>query len=165
MSNAKKTPPSTLNITASQRAAVVIAVLGEEAAKPIVDMLDDEAIANIAASLETINYLAREQLVEIVMDFLGHLRSSSGALRGGSGVLDRPHHCVGEGLRICFAPEIASPDLLTHDDVTQGHRDPLGDVTALHVTQHQNGGAHQRERIRDALARDVRRAAVDRLEH
>jgi flagellar motor switch protein FliG len=63
---------------------VVIAVLGEEAAKPIVDRLDDQAIANIAASLETINYLAREQLIEIVMDFLGHLRSSSGALRGGA---------------------------------------------------------------------------------
>lgn len=84
MSNAKKTSPNTLNITASQRAAVVIAVLGEEAAKPIVDMLDDQAIASIAASLETINYLEREQLVEIVMDFLGHLRSSSGSLRGGS---------------------------------------------------------------------------------
>ena len=84
MSNAQSNAPSTQHITASQRAAVVIAVLGEEAAKPIVDRLDDQAIANIAASLETINYLAREQLIEIVMDFLGHLRSSSGALRGGA---------------------------------------------------------------------------------
>ncbi len=84
MSNAQSNAQSTQHITASQRAAVVIAVLGEEAAKPIVDRLDDQAIANIAASLETINYLAREQLIEIVMDFLGHLRSSSGALRGGA---------------------------------------------------------------------------------
>ena len=84
MSNAQSNAPSTQHITASQRAAVVIAVLGEEAAKPIVDRLDDQAIANIAASLETINYLAREQLIEIVMDFLGHLRSSSGSLRGGA---------------------------------------------------------------------------------
>lgn len=84
MSNAQSNAQSTQHITASQRAAVVIAVLGEEAAKPIVDRLDDQAIANIAASLETINYLAREQLIEIVMDFLGHLRSSSGSLRGGA---------------------------------------------------------------------------------
>ena len=84
MSHAQSNAQSTQHITASQRAAVVIAVLGEEAAKPIVDRLDDQAIANIAASLETINYLAREQLIEIVMDFLGHLRSSSGSLRGGA---------------------------------------------------------------------------------
>ena len=38
------------HVTPSQRAAVVIAMLGETAAKPIVEMLDDDAIANIAAS-------------------------------------------------------------------------------------------------------------------
>lgn len=83
-------------ISPSQRAAVVIAMLGEEAAKPIVDRMDDHAVVRIAASLETISYLPREQLTEIVMDFLRHLRESSGALRGGpdttreflSGVLD-----------------------------------------------------------------------------
>ena len=40
MSKAQSTeakPP--LNVTASQRAAVVVAMLGEEAAKPIMDML------------------------------------------------------------------------------------------------------------------------------
>ena len=47
-------------------------------------MLDDEAIANIAASLETITVLAREQLIEIVIDFLRQLRMNSGSLRGGS---------------------------------------------------------------------------------
>ncbi|MEL6415403.1 MAG: hypothetical protein AAFQ15_10745, partial [Pseudomonadota bacterium] len=84
MSNAQSNSNGTQHITASQRAAVVIAVLGEEAAKPIVDRLDDQAIANVAAALETIHYLPREQLIEIVMDFLGHLRSSSGSLRGGT---------------------------------------------------------------------------------
>lgn len=87
-----------LNVTASQRAAVVIAMLGEEAAKPIMDMLDDGAVINIASSLESINYLTREQLTEIVMDFLQHLRRSSGSLRNSpettkeflSSVLDEP---------------------------------------------------------------------------
>lgn len=89
---------TTQHVTPSQRAAVVIAMLGETAAKPIVEMLDDDAIANIAASLETITFLAREQLVEIVIDFLRQLRLSSGSLRGGAdsarkileGVLDEP---------------------------------------------------------------------------
>lgn len=70
-----------LNISPSQRAAVVIAMLGEAAAKPIMDRLDDQAVINIAASLESINYLPREQLVEIVIDFLQHLRQSSGSFR------------------------------------------------------------------------------------
>ena len=83
--NLAETPQSTTqHITPSQRAAVVIAMLGETAAKPIVEMLDDEAIANIAASLETITVLAREQLIEIVIDFLRQLRMNSGSLRGGS---------------------------------------------------------------------------------
>nr|WP_070960323.1 FliG C-terminal domain-containing protein [Hyphomonas sp. Mor2] len=89
---------TTQHITPSQRAAVVIAMLGETAAKPIVEMLDDQAIANIAASLESITVLAREQLIEIVIDFLRQLRMNSGSLRGGSesarkileGVLDEP---------------------------------------------------------------------------
>lgn len=89
---------TTQHITPSQRAAVVIAMLGETAAKPIVELLDDAAIANIATSLETITVLAREQLIEIVIDFLRQLRLNSGSLRGGSesarkileGVLDEP---------------------------------------------------------------------------
>ena len=58
---------TTQHITPSQRAAVVIAMLGETAAKPIVELLDDRAIANIATSLESISVLAREQLIEIVI--------------------------------------------------------------------------------------------------
>ncbi|MEM7329964.1 MAG: FliG C-terminal domain-containing protein [Pseudomonadota bacterium] len=87
MSNATPTaaaapakPP--LNVTPSQRAAIVVAMLGEDAAKPIIDRLDDQAIVNIATSLESINYLAREQLIEIVIDFLQQLRQSSGSMRG-----------------------------------------------------------------------------------
>jgi flagellar motor switch protein FliG len=83
-------------LTTPQRAAVVIALLGESAAKPIVEKLDDAAVARVAEALETISYLSRDDLVEITLDFLGHLRSTAGALRGGrvkaheviSGVVD-----------------------------------------------------------------------------
>lgn len=89
-------PP--LNVTPSQRAAVVVAMLGEDAARPIMDRLDDQAVINIAESLESINFLAREQLIEIVLDFLQHLRKHKGAMRGGiestkefmTSVLDEP---------------------------------------------------------------------------
>lgn len=70
-------------ITPSQRAAVIIALLGESAARPIVEKLDDAALAKIVTALEHISVLAREELAEIVIDFLTQLRASSGALRGG----------------------------------------------------------------------------------
>ena len=95
-SSAAKKPA--LNVSPSQRAAVVVALLGEEAAKPIMERLDDAAIINIAESLESINFLAREQLIEIVIDFLQHLRKFNGAMRGSeetakefmTNVLDEP---------------------------------------------------------------------------
>jgi flagellar motor switch protein FliG len=84
-------------ITPSQRAAVIIALLGEDAAKPIVEKLDDAALAKVVSALEHISVLAREELVEIVIDFLTQLRQNAGSMRGGrerarevlSGVVDQ----------------------------------------------------------------------------
>nr|WP_321490708.1 FliG C-terminal domain-containing protein [uncultured Hyphomonas sp.] len=70
-------------ISSAQRAAVIIALLGESAAKPIVEKLDDVALAKVASALENISMLTRDELVEIVMDFIGHLRKTNGAMRGG----------------------------------------------------------------------------------
>lgn len=71
------------SISRAHRAAVVIAMLGEGAARPIVDKLDDRALAQVAEALSEVKYLAREELAEIVIDFLQHLRSQSGSFRGG----------------------------------------------------------------------------------
>ena len=73
----------TAPVSPAQRAAVIIALLGESAAKPIVEKLDDVALAKVATALENISLLTRDELVEIVMDFIGHLRKTNGALRGG----------------------------------------------------------------------------------
>ena len=70
-------------MTKAQRAAIVIALLGEAAAKPIVEKLDDFALSQIAEGLETIAVLPKAAQIEVAMDFLGHLRRASGALRGG----------------------------------------------------------------------------------
>lgn len=112
---AEKAP---LNISPSQRAAVVIAMLGETAAKPIMERLDDGAIINIAASLESINYLAREQLIEIVIDFLQQLRRSSGSMRGSpetakeflTSVLDEPRLNVIYGGGEIVVEEVPEPE-------------------------------------------------------
>lgn len=72
-----------LQLTQAQRAAVVIALLGEGAAKPIVQKLDDAALARVATSLESITFLSRDDLIEVIVDFLTQLRKTSGALRGG----------------------------------------------------------------------------------
>lgn len=72
-----------IDVTPSQRAAVVIAMLGANAAKPIVDKLDDAALAKVVKALESISFLDHSQLAEIVIDFIMHLRASEGALRGG----------------------------------------------------------------------------------
>ncbi|PKP83114.1 MAG: hypothetical protein CVT79_03450 [Alphaproteobacteria bacterium HGW-Alphaproteobacteria-18] len=70
-------------LTQAQRAAVIIALLGDGAAKPIVNKLDDAALARVASSLETVTYLSREDLIAVVIDFLTQLRKTSGAMRGG----------------------------------------------------------------------------------
>ncbi|AXE64667.1 hypothetical protein BBF93_10835 [Hyphomonas sp. CACIAM 19H1] len=70
-------------LTQAQRAAVIIALLGDTAAKPIVNKLDDAALARVASSLESVTYLSRDDLIAVVIDFLTQLRKSSGALRGG----------------------------------------------------------------------------------
>jgi flagellar motor switch protein FliG len=70
-------------LTQAQRAAVIIALLGDSAAKPIVGKLDDAALARVASSLESLTYLSREDLIAVVIDFLTQLRKTSGALRGG----------------------------------------------------------------------------------
>ncbi|MCI4643374.1 MAG: hypothetical protein MRY64_01150 [Hyphomonadaceae bacterium] len=77
--------PDLSGVTPAQRAAVIIAMLGEGAAKPIVEKLDDAALARVLGELENISYIPRDVLVEIVVDFLGHLRASTGALRAGPG--------------------------------------------------------------------------------
>jgi flagellar motor switch protein FliG len=84
------------NVTPSQRAAVIITMLGEGAAKPIVEKLDDIAMVKIAEALQDLSFVTRDEMIMIAIDFLSHLRHSNGALRGGkekarevlTGVLD-----------------------------------------------------------------------------
>lgn len=70
-------------IPPAQRAAIVIAMLGEEVAKPIIAKLDDAALANVASGLDALALLGKDELAEIVVDFLEHLRNTSGGFVSG----------------------------------------------------------------------------------
>tara|TARA_R110000782_G_scaffold191663_1_gene281486 strand:+ start:1239 stop:2381 length:1143 start_codon:yes stop_codon:yes gene_type:complete len=71
------------SLTPSQRVAVIITMLGEGAAKPVVEKLDNIAMAKIAEALQDLSFVTRDEMIMIAIDFLSHLRHSSGALRGG----------------------------------------------------------------------------------
>lgn len=111
------------DFSASLRAAVIITMLGENAAKPIVEKLDDDALAKVASELENISFISREEMGSIVSDFLTQLRGTSGALRGGrekarevlSGVLnsERLSAILGDSEFDVLDP---SPETVTSDD-------------------------------------------------
>lgn len=75
--------PRTRNLSRAQKAAVVIAILGEAEARPIVERLDDDTMMQVAEALETISTLSRQELEEIAVDFLKELRAASGSFSGG----------------------------------------------------------------------------------
>jgi flagellar motor switch protein FliG len=81
---AKRSGAAAHRFSAAQRVAVIIAVLGEDAARPIVEQLDDVALAKVTSALEDLPRLSREDLGEIVMDFLSVLRGAPGGLTNGS---------------------------------------------------------------------------------
>lgn len=70
-------------VTPPQRAAIVIAMMGETAARPIMEKLDDAALARVNEALKTIALIPRLELTEIVVEFLNELRQTSGELLGG----------------------------------------------------------------------------------
>ncbi|KCZ51034.1 hypothetical protein HY29_06690 [Hyphomonas beringensis] len=72
-----------LHLTRAQKAAVVIAMLGEAEARPIVEKLDDYTMSQVAAALETISVLDKQELAEIAIDFLTEMRAASGSFAGG----------------------------------------------------------------------------------
>lgn len=76
--------PSTHQPTSAQKAAIVIAVLGPDAARPIVDKLDNAALAKVADALAEIPFLPRDRLRDVVIDFLENLQQAEGSLRGGA---------------------------------------------------------------------------------
>ena len=74
---------SIANVSMAQRAAVIISILGEEVARPIIENLDDDALERVEALLDSINSLPVDQTAHIIIDFLEQIRGTSGALMVG----------------------------------------------------------------------------------
>lgn len=86
-----------LNLTKAQRAAIIVSVLGQNVARPVADKLDDLSLQRVASALGSIDFISREDVIAVVVDFLQQLRNSDGALQGGpararevmSGIVDK----------------------------------------------------------------------------
>lgn len=79
---------SSLNhITMPQRAAIIISILGEEVARPIMEQLDDDALERVEELLDSINSLPADVIAQIVIDFLDKIQGTSGAMMVGKSQL------------------------------------------------------------------------------
>lgn len=76
-------PSASANMSATRRAAIIIAMLSEPTAKNVMDKLDDVSLGKIIAELDHIPYMKRGELIDVIIDFLSHLRETSGAFIGG----------------------------------------------------------------------------------
>jgi flagellar motor switch protein FliG len=72
-----------IQLSPPQRAAVVIALLGEAAAKPIVDRLGDGELATMTQALSGLSVLPRAEVMAVVMEFFQQIQNAAGALHGG----------------------------------------------------------------------------------
>lgn len=67
----------------AQRAAVIISILGEDVARPIIENLDDQSLERVEILLDSIKTLPADQTAQIIIDFLEQIRGTSGALMVG----------------------------------------------------------------------------------
>jgi len=70
-------------LTAQQRAAIVIALLGPENAGPVVEKIEDRHLKAFYQSYEGLSRIPREVLLATVADFVAELKNLSGTLKGG----------------------------------------------------------------------------------
>ncbi len=66
--------------SAAQRIAVVITILGEAAARPILEKMDDETLARVSAAIETVPSLPLDAIRDIIRSFSERAQSASTAL-------------------------------------------------------------------------------------
>ena len=85
MINPAKTNLSVNNraLTAPEKAAVIISLLGAESAGPIVDKIEDCHLRSFMSALENINQLPRESMLAVVAEFITELHGRRGSFKGG----------------------------------------------------------------------------------
>jgi len=67
----------------AQKGAIIVALLGAEAAKPIVEAIEDRHLRSFVAAMGSIELVPREILLATIADFVTDIKKTAGALRGG----------------------------------------------------------------------------------
>lgn len=71
------------NLSRMQKAAIIIALLGEEAAKPLIGSIEERHMRSFVEAMESINLVPRPVLLATVADFIANLNARNGSLQGG----------------------------------------------------------------------------------
>jgi flagellar motor switch protein FliG len=69
--------------SAPQKAALIIAALGPEAAGPIIERIGDQHLRAFARAFGRLDRVPRAELVAVIEEFVGNLRSADGEVKGG----------------------------------------------------------------------------------
>lgn len=70
-------------LSAPEKAAIIIALLGPENAKPIVEKIHDRQLRAFMAALENLHQIPRENILGVVADFITELGARKGGFKGG----------------------------------------------------------------------------------
>lgn len=71
------------NLTAPEKAAVIISLLGPENAGPIVEKIEDRQLRAFMTALENLQQIPRESMLRVVADFITELQGRRGGFKGG----------------------------------------------------------------------------------
>lgn len=79
----KPPAPARTGFTAPQKAALIIAALGPEAAGPIIERIGDRHLKAFAEAYARLQNVARQDLSSVVSEFLGNVSRKEDGLKGG----------------------------------------------------------------------------------
>lgn len=80
-------------LTRAQKAAVVLCLLGRDAARTVFETLDEAALERFAAAMAGLGHIDEETVGEVVAEFLGEIDPDEGSVRGG---LEKARSLLGE---------------------------------------------------------------------
>ena len=86
-------PSGAVRLTRPQKAAVILCMLGREAARTVFESLEEEALERFAAAMASLGHIDEETVAEVVAEFLAEIDAGEGSVRGG---LEKARALLGE---------------------------------------------------------------------
>lgn len=72
-----------VRLTQAQKAAVVLCLLGRDAARTVFESLEEQALERFAAAMSGLGHIDEETVAEVVVEFLDRIDAGEGSVRGG----------------------------------------------------------------------------------